>query len=62
MTIPEIRTKARDIGVRTGKMNKAELIHAIQNSEGNLPCYGQANGQCPNSDCCFMQDCLKVNR
>jgi hypothetical protein len=60
MTVPEIKIKAKDLGINFGKMNKTELIHAIQTAEGNTPCYGWSNGNCPNIDCCFMEDCLKI--
>lgn len=62
MTIPEVKTKARQLGVVPGRMKKLDLIHAIQNAEGNTPCYGTTAGDCPNADCCFIQDCLRVNR
>lgn len=52
--------KARNLGIAPGKMKKAELIHAIQLVEGNTPCFGKSNGQCPYTDCCFMGDCLKI--
>jgi hypothetical protein len=58
-TIAElIRQKALSLGIQPGKMNKTELIHSIQRSEGNNPCFGTSNGQCPYTDCCFMADCL----
>jgi hypothetical protein len=60
MSISEIQTKAKGLGINPGKMNKTELIHAIQTTEGNTPCYGWSNGNCPNTDCCFMSDCLKI--
>ncbi len=60
MTISEIKIKATELGINLGKMNKTELIHAIQTAEGNTPCYGWSNGNCPNIDCCFMSDCLKI--
>lgn len=59
MTMPQIRTKAKSLGIKPGKMNKTSLIHAIQTAEGNSPCFGTAQGYCPYSDCCFMHDCLK---
>jgi len=34
MTIPEIRAKAKALGITPGKMKKADLIHAIQTAEG----------------------------
>ncbi|MHC4739623.1 MAG: SAP domain-containing protein [Planctomycetota bacterium] len=60
MKMPQIREKAKGIGITPGKIKKAELIRNIQQAEGNIPCFGRSNGQCPNIDCCFMWDCLKV--
>ena len=58
--MPEIRKKAQMLGIIPGKMKKPELIHTIQVTEGYTPCFGRSNGQCSNSDCCFIQDCLKL--
>ena len=60
MTMPEVKTKAKALGLVPGKMKKGELIHAIQTAEGCTPCFGHSGGQCPYTDCCFMQDCLKT--
>lgn len=60
MKITEIKQKAKALGINCGKMKKAELIHAIQRAEGNNPCFGSSNGHCQYTDCCFIQDCLKV--
>jgi len=60
MGMPEIRMKAQSLGITPGKMKKPELIHTIQVTEGYTPCFGRSNGLCSNSDCCFMQDCLKL--
>jgi hypothetical protein len=60
MTMPEIKMKAKGLGIDPEKMKKPELIHAIQRAEGNSPCFGRSNGQCPYTDCCFMKDCLKT--
>ena len=60
MGMPEIRTKAKGLGITPGKLKKAELIHAIQAAEGCTPCFGWSNGQCVYVDCCFMKDCLKI--
>ena len=56
----EIKKKAKNLGVEPGKMKKADLIHTIQKAENNTPCYGKSNGQCPYTNCCFMDDCLKI--
>ena len=60
MGMPEIRKKAKALGIIPGKLKKAELIHTIQASEGCTPCFGRSNGHCTNIDCCFMNDCLKL--
>lgn len=60
MGMPEIRKKAKKLGIRPGKLKKAELIHTIQVTEGCTPCFGRSNGYCTNTDCCFMNDCLKL--
>ena len=60
MGISEIRAKARSLGIIPGKMKKPELIHTIQVTEGYEPCFGRSDGQCGNTDCCFIKDCLKV--
>jgi hypothetical protein len=60
MKMSEIKMKAKGLGLTPGKMSKIELIHAIQTAEGNTPCFGNSNGQCPYTNCCFMKDCLKI--
>jgi hypothetical protein len=61
MKMPEIREKARALGITPGKMKKADLIHAIQQAEGCTPCFGTSKGQCQYLDCCFIHDCHKIN-
>ena len=58
--MPEIKAKAKSLGINPGTMKKTELIHAIQTAEGYTACFGRSNGQCSNTDCCFMADCLKI--
>ena len=58
--MPEIKKKAKGLGITLGKMKKTDLIHAIQTAEGCTPCFGLSNGECSNTDCCFMPDCLKT--
>jgi len=60
ISMPEIKIKAKSLGIDSAKMNKTEIIHAIQTAEGYTACYGRSNGQCTNNDCCFMMDCLKI--
>lgn len=60
MGMPEIRIKAKTLGINPGKMRKAELIMTIQSAEGYTPCFGTSHGFCSHTDCCFMDDCLKI--
>ena len=60
MGMPEIRIKAKALGLKTGKIKKVELIHAIQLAEGCMPCFGKSDGRCSYVDCCFMTDCFKA--
>jgi hypothetical protein len=60
MTMPEIRIKAKALGIEGGKMKKIQLVHAIQKAEGFTPCYGRSNGSCPWTQCCWRTDCFKA--
>ena len=62
MKMLEIKEKAKPLGIVPGKMKKVELIHAIQKTEGNTPCFGKADNHCPYTDCCFMEDCLAAKQ
>ena len=51
MVVKDIRAKAREMGIKNySKMAKTDLIHAIQEKEGNAPCY-------QNIDDCWQFDC-----
>lgn len=60
MKVGEVKQKAEELGIKRSKMKKAELIHAIQEAECNTACFGRLNGTCEYTDCCFMDDCLKI--
>jgi hypothetical protein len=60
MTMPEIKAKAKTLGITPGKMKKVELIRAIQEAEWCTPCYGRSNGNCSWTECCWRADCLKA--
>ncbi len=60
MMMPQIKKKAKKLGINCGKMKKNEIIHSIQQAEGFSPCFGTSNGQCTNTACCFIRDCLKT--
>ena len=58
ITVKELRVMAKDLGVGTSKLNKAELIKAIQLAEGNFDCFGTPVDYCDQVDCLFRVDCL----
>ena len=59
MKIQEIRTIAKEQGIKTGNLIKPELIRAIQKSEGNFDCYGSATSEfCDQVNCLWRKDCL----
>lgn len=58
MLMQEIRTIARDRGVKPGKLNKANLIRTIQKEEGNFDCFGTAAMACDQDRCLWRSDCL----
>ena len=62
MNVRQLQTKAKNLGIDPGKMEKTELIHTIQRTEGFAPCFGTANGYCPQETCCFRDDCLTLKR
>lgn len=58
MNIQQIKSIAKESGVKTGNLKKVELIHAIQCAEGNEPCYGTGKaGYCGQSTCLWKDDC-----
>jgi len=58
MTVKELRAIAKDLGIRTNNLRKADLIRAIQLAEGNFDCFGTAEGYCNQLKCLFRKDCL----
>jgi hypothetical protein len=56
----EIRTMARQLGIRSTRMEKAELIRAIQRAEGNYDCYGTATeAGCDQDECLWRENFFK---
>lgn len=59
MKLEEVRAIATNLGIKAGKMRKADLIHSIQLQEGNFDCFGTAvDGQCDQMDCMWREDCI----
>ncbi len=58
VSITEIKKKAKAMGITNSKLEKEELVHAIQESEGNFPCYKTAGDFCDQAGCYWREDCL----
>lgn len=58
MKITEIKAKAKALGIALGKLNKTDLIIAIQKAEKNTPCFGSGTPACPYQSCCWRSDCI----
>ena len=59
MKIQKVRSIAKEMGVKSARMSKGEIIRAIQEAEGNFPCFGTAlDGHCDREDCAWKEDCL----
>jgi len=59
MKIEEIKNLARQLGISTRRLKKAEMIKAIQSTEGNCACYGTgSSAQCGQHCCAWREDCV----
>jgi len=58
MNMQEIREIAKVRGVKSGKLNKNELVQTLQSAEGNELCYGTGkSAYCGEDDCLWKDDC-----
>lgn len=59
MKLDEVKKIAGQLGIKTGKLRKAELIQQIQQAEGNDPCYATGKSTtCGQEACLWREDCL----
>jgi hypothetical protein len=58
MKVTEIRIIAQKKGIKTGKMRKADLIRAIQSSEGNVTCFETAVNPVTGANPCDIIGCI----
>ncbi|MBI5659221.1 MAG: SAP domain-containing protein [Nitrosomonadales bacterium] len=59
MKLQDIRAIAKQYQIRAGGLSKTELIHQIQQLEGNFDCFGSAcDGVCDQSACLWREDCF----
>jgi len=59
LSLADIKEKATTLGIKPGKMTKKDLIHKIQTTEGNIPCFETDQNDCPEMDCTWREDCIK---
>jgi hypothetical protein len=61
MQMQEIRTIAKNFGIKTSRQNKVELVRSIQSAEGNFSCFATAiNGECDQTACIWRNDCFEA--
>jgi hypothetical protein len=62
MDLKKVKDIAKSKGVESGKMKKAEIIKAIQRTEGNFDCFGSASesGYCDQQSCIWRKDCFSL--
>lgn len=58
--MPELVQQAQDLGVETDGLDKTELIQAIQQAQGNTPCFAATEEQCDQDECTFKTECDKT--
>jgi len=59
-TMKETRDIARQLGIHPTRMEKAELIRAIQRAEGNFDCFGTATEEeCDQEECLWREECFR---
>lgn len=58
MKMPQVRARAKAIGLRTGRKRKETLIREIQRREGNRDCYNRGERRtCGQAACAWRDDC-----
>lgn len=59
MKLQDIRNKAREMGFNPNRMNKTDLVRAIQRHENNIECYATDRVQhCGELGCLWRTDCM----
>ena len=59
MLVRDIKAIARQRGINTKKMKKADLVRSEQLQEGNDPCFQTGRDSCDQGKCLWRPDCLK---
>ncbi len=59
MKMSEIHKIAREKGIKSFGKNKISIIRAIQEKEGNIPCFATDRAyECNEINCLWRKDCL----
>jgi hypothetical protein len=58
MNMQQIRAKARAMQITPGSKDKTTLIRAIQEKEGNIPCFKTDVVECDQLVCCWRSACI----
>jgi hypothetical protein len=61
MTMTQVKSKAKEMGIQVGKAKKDDLIRTIQTTEGNIPCYKTGITSCDQTECAWWSDCMPKN-
>ncbi|MDK9718866.1 MAG: Rho termination factor N-terminal domain-containing protein [Trichlorobacter sp.] len=58
MKLDDVKKIAAELGIKAGKLRKADLIQQIQQAEGNDPCYATGKADvCGQDQCLWREDC-----
>lgn len=58
MTFAEIKKIAMEHGIRVGGVKKADIVRAIQQREGNTPCFASGRAsECGQHNCLWLAAC-----
>jgi hypothetical protein len=58
MNLQQVKTIAKEKGVKSGNLKKVELVQAIQSAESNEPCYATGKADvCGQEACLWKDDC-----
>jgi hypothetical protein len=61
MNFNHIRKMAKEMGINTYRMKKADVILAIQRAEHNIDCYGTERvRRCMEESCMWRGDCVAL--
>ncbi len=63
MKMQDIRSIAKERGLKVGKMNKVDIIRTIQRAEENADCFGTEHVNiCGQTNCLWREDCMAIQK